>query len=164
MLIRIRILIIGLIFLNSSCISDCDEEVCICNAMGLQINYNFDTTTQKYFPASSITDFELMIYHNVLRDTLNKSKMSPNWFNENGAYQEFSIDIPGEVNIDELTPYDDYENLTYFIVNRDLNYIDSITNITVEHSSTISCNEQRGADFCTDAECKEFDYSSLSFQ
>lgn len=150
------------LFLNlllGSCNKNCNDEVCPCNSLKLILNYNFNSSSNNSFPLKQIDNFHVIIYNNKLNDTVSSYNLSY-WQYEKGDYKKLEIIIQGELNNSE---FNDYKNFTYYIINEELNHIDSISNIDFDYSK-ISCNKQQNDTWCEDTECMEFDESSLKFK
>ena len=144
--------------LLNSCNKNCNEEVCPCNSLKLILHYNFNPSLSNSFPLQQKDNFHVIIYNNELNDTVSSYNFSQ-WQYEKGDYRKLEIVIQGELINSE---FNDYQNFTYFIVNEELDYIDSINNIDFNYSK-IRCNKQQIDTYCEDTECMNFDESSFKF-
>jgi len=142
----------------SSCNKDCKEEICPCNSLKIIMKYNFDESSTNSFPIQQVDKFKVLVINKNTDDTISIYSLD-HWLYGEGNYRQLEIVISGELN---NSKFNDYTNLSYYIVNKELNIADSITNIKFNYS-IIDCEKQQKDNYCLANQCLEFDKKSFAF-
>ena len=149
-------LILNLLFF--SCDRGCDEETCLCKTINLVFYYNFSDSSNNSFPLEQMDNFQVIVFNNKLMDTVYSYKLVNPLYAQD-AFKKLEIVIEGELNSSSNKYYND---LTYYILNKELGYIDSIYSFEFNYS-IIRCNKQKNGNYCGDPKCMDIDESSAKF-
>ena len=151
---KIFLITVMVSLLLTSCSYFACVEECICEPIKLQIYYNFDQTTGNCFPLTEQNNFREILYNANLKETT-RSFTSPFEYNPDN-YKVWYVFIWGEL---KESKYNDYTNVTFYIKNEKLGYVDSITDISYNYSK-YWCDSP----FCNDLQCKNFIDSTITFK
>jgi len=135
---------------------NCVDEVCSCPQIDIVIaEYCFDDSDSSCFTANQLDNFRFYSYDLATADTLVTGTLARKDVNQTNK-AEFNLTLLTE------EAYGNFNSANYYIINPEINYLDSLTEFKFEYV-LYDCNESGRVTSCHSYSCMDIDLKSIAF-